>query len=102
MTDIDTVRLMIGDTSSPTYLEDAEIQTFLDHRTTGGTIANLPAAAADCAGAIAAQFARRFSFAEDGQRFDIAQVYGNFIALEQDLRRRQGGQSVPVNAGTTT
>lgn len=106
MTDIDTVRLLIGDTDDSTQiLGTADIQTFLDSRSivdsTGATVTNVVAAAADCAGAIAAKYARNFDFAEDGQSFNVSQKVGQYQALETTLRARQGGYSAPLSlAGT--
>lgn len=105
MSDLDDVRLLIGDTE-PTdlLLEDAEITTLLAERTStaedGTTYVNVPAAAADAAGAIAAKFARHFSFAEDGQQFSVAQRVGHYLALETKLRARAGGESVPLVGNT--
>lgn len=100
-TDRDRVRLLIGDTdAADPLLYDDEIAAHLAYRTyvnsNGGTVVNIPAAAADAAGAIAAKFSRQFNFAEDGQRFDRAQKVGHYLALEERLRRRAGGVSVPI------
>jgi hypothetical protein len=88
-------------------LTDDEVDDFLAQRyvvdTTAGTVYNVVAAAADCAGAIAAKYAREFNFAEDGQRFDRAQRVGHYQALERSLRNRSGGFSAQVFlAGTAT
>ncbi len=105
---LDRVRLLIRDTSSTDpLLTDDEVNRFITDRTelndTGGTVAvNLPAAAADAAGAIAAEFARTFDFSEDGQQFQRAQRVGHYMALERDLRNRAGGYSVPLGGTTTT
>lgn len=107
-TDLDLVRLQIGDTdeNDPLLLDD-EIDAILERRgqvdDTGGTVYNHAAAAADAAGAIAAKYARDFNFAEDGQRFDRAQRVGHYQALERTLRSRAGGVSMPVTlAGTAS
>jgi hypothetical protein len=103
---LESVRLLTGDTDvSDALLSDAEITNLLEDRTvlndSGGTVSvNVPAAAADAAGAIAAKFARQFDFSEDSQRFDRSQRYSHYIALEQRLRTRQGGAWEP--AGTAT
>lgn len=104
-TDKDRVRLLIGDTNeADPLLFDDEIEAILERRQVenpdGDLVANIPAAAADACAAIAAKFSRNFNFAEDGQRFDIAQRVGHYLSLEQSLRRRQGGDTVPY--GTTT
>src|SRR5688500_3172391 len=108
-TDRDKVRLLIGDTDEDDpLLYDDEVDACLAQRIhvdsgTGGTTYNVIAAAADAAGAISAKFARQFNFGEDGQRFDRAQRVGHYQALEQSLRRRQGGSSMPVSLpGTAT
>jgi hypothetical protein len=106
--DLDLVRLSIGDTDEddPLLLDD-EIDALLERRavldTSGGTVYNIPAAAADAAGAIAAKYAREFNFAEDGQRFDRAQRVGHYLSLQAQLRNQQGGVSMPVTlAGTAS
>lgn len=107
-TDLDRVRLLCGDTNSTDpILTDDEVSFFVSSRqivdtTTGGTLVNLPAAAADCAGAIAAEYARHFDFAEDGQSFNRAQKFGHYVALEQRLRTRAGGYAAPMGGTTST
>lgn len=108
LTNRDRVRLAIGDTDpDDPLLSDAEVDDVLDQRyivdTTAGTTYNIPAAAADCAGAIAAKYAREFNFAEDGQNFQRAQRVGHYQALERTLRARQGGASIALSlAGTAS
>lgn len=109
MSNVDTVRLLIGDAdASDEVLSDADITTFLDSRSlvdsTGATTSvNTVAAAADCAGAVAAKYARNFDFQEDGQAFNVSQKVGHYTALEQTLRKRQGGYAAPLRlAGTAT
>lgn len=100
-TDLDRVRLMVGDTDvDDPLLTDDEIGVFVDGRQiavygSDDTVTNIPAAAADAAEAIAAKFARDFNFAEDGQRFDRAQKFGHYTALAQKLRNRSGGVAEP-------
>jgi hypothetical protein len=106
-TDRDKVRLLVGDTDqTDPLLYDDEVDACLAQRvveTTSGTTYNLIAAAADAAGAIAAKFARDFNFSEDGQNFQRAQRVGHYQSLEQSLRSRQGGFSMPVTlAGTAS
>ena len=102
----DKVRLMVGDTSSSDpILTDDEVDYFLTYRTvltpTGGTASvNVAAAAADAAGAIAAEYARQFDFSEDGQSFSRAQRVGHYMMLERELRSRSGAVAVPIS-GTT-
>lgn len=108
MSDIDDVRLLVGDTdTSDELLSDADITIFLDSRSiveSGSTVSvNKIAAAADAAGAIAAKYARTFNFGEDGQTFQVAQRVGHYQALERSLRARSGGFSSPISlAGTAT
>jgi hypothetical protein len=90
-TDRDKVRLLIGDTDeTDPLLYDDEVDALLAQRvhvvTTGGTIYNLPAAAADACGAIAAKFARDFDFAEDGQNF--SREAGRFVHADDAWRYR--------------
>ena len=100
-TDLDRVRLAIGDTDTDDpLLSDDEIGVYIDYRQMYDyenevSICNVPAAAADTAEAIAAKFARDFNFAEDGQRFDRAQKFGHYTALAQKLRNRSGGVAEP-------
>lgn len=100
----DQVRLAIGDTDvTDPLLYDDEVDNFIAARsvvTNGGTTVNIPAAAADCAGAIAAKFAREFNFAEDAQRFEVSQRVGHYQALERSLRKRAGASSARLAAGT--
>lgn len=96
------VRLLVGDTdAADPLLLDAEVDAFVANRTvltsTGGTLStNLNAAAADCAGAIAAKYAREFDFAEDGQQFSRAQRVGHYMSVERELRNRSGGFAVSM------
>lgn len=105
-TDLDRVRLAIGDTDTDDpLLSDDEIGVYVDYRQMYDYenevyICNVPAAAADAAEAIAAKFARDFNFAEDGQRFDRAQKYGHYTALAQKLRNRSGGVAEPTTPST--
>ena len=93
-TDVQKVRFLIGDTDS-VLLTDDQIQFAIDYRqietSDGEDVTNIPAAAADCAAAIAAKFATEFTFSEDGQRFDRAQKYAHYMQLEESLRARAGG-----------
>jgi hypothetical protein len=99
--------MLVGDTDeTDPLLADDEITTLITDRavrnSSGGTVSvNIPAAAADAAGAIAAKFSRDFSFEEDRQRFDVAQRVGHYLSLEQTLRSRSGGYAVAIG-GTLT
>lgn len=101
-TDLERVRLMVGDTdAADQLLTDDEVNEFLAQRSVlddggGTTFVNLPAAGADCAEAIAASLARDYDFSTDGQQFQRAQRVGHFVALGRELRNRAGGYSVPV------
>ena len=106
-TDRDRVRILIGDTdSTDPIIPDDQIAEFLRQRTvlnsSGGTLGvNIPAAAADAAGAISAKYARNFNFSEDGQSFQVAQRVAHYRDLERSLRARSGGYSQPITlAGT--
>jgi hypothetical protein len=104
---VDMVRLLIGDTATPALLEDADIQDFLDARTVvlndGSEYVNVPAAAADCAGALVAQYGHNgFDFSEDGQSFNRSQRVGHFMNLERELRNRSGGVMVPIAGSALT
>jgi hypothetical protein len=105
VTDIDDIRLLVGDTvSGDDLLEDAEYQALIDQRqisTASGTVTNIAAAAADAAGAIAAKFGRDFDFSTDGQSFSRAQRVGHYMNLERELRNRSGGFAVSI-AGSAT
>lgn len=106
-TDLDLVRLRIGDTDSDApILFDEEIEAFIAYRKIenedGDLVTNIPAAAADAAAACAAKFAREFNFAEDNQRFDRAQKYAHYVALEETLRRQAGPvAALPYGVSTT-
>lgn len=97
MTDLDKVRLLVGDTDSgDPQLSDPEIEALLEARTAEGST-NVVAAAADAASAIAAIYAREFDFAEDAQTFDRSQRYEHYYELEKTLRVRAGGISVRLS-----
>lgn len=100
-TNLDRVRLLIGDTNADDpLLSDDEVSVHITYRTyendDGDTVVNVPAAAADAAAAIAAKFSREFNFAGDGQRFDRAQKVSHYMVLEQSLRSRAGGVAAPA------
>lgn len=107
-TDLDRVRLLVGDTNADDpILSDEEVETFIADRTlvdadTGDTVSiNLPGAAADAAGAIAGKYAREFDFGEDGQNFRRAQRVGHYLSLERELRNRSGAIAVPMSSTDT-
>jgi hypothetical protein len=106
MTDLDTIRLLVGDTETgDAILEDADYNDFIARQqlqTSGGTVTNINAAAADAAGAIAAKFARDYDFSEDGQSFSRSQRIGQYMTLERELRNRSGGVIVSVAGSALT
>jgi hypothetical protein len=106
MTDLDTIRLLVGDTETgDAILEDADYNDFIARQqlqTSGGTVTNINAAAADAAGAIAAKFARDYDFSEDGQSFSRSQRIGQYMNLERELRNRSGGVIVSVAGSALT
>lgn len=100
-TDLDMVRLAVGDTdeTDPLLLDD-EIQALLDKHATDSVV-QVTAAAADAASAIAAKFARGYNFTTDGQSFNRSERVNHYTALAYDLRQRMGGNSVPVISPTS-
>jgi hypothetical protein len=106
MTDLDTIRLLVGDTETgDAILEDADYNDFIARQqlqTSAGTVTNINAAAADAAGAIAAKFARDYDFSEDGQSFSRSQRIGQYMNLERELRNRSGGVIVSVAGSALT
>jgi hypothetical protein len=106
MTDLDTIRLLVGDTESgDALLADADYEDFIARQqlqTSGGTTTNINAAAADAAGAIAAKFARDYDFTTDGQSFSRSQRIGHYMNLERELRNRSGGVTVPISGTALT
>jgi hypothetical protein len=103
--DKDKLRLLIGDTEEgDPQLSDDEVLSLLSDRTVvsaAGTAVNITAAAADAADAIAARFSRDYDFAEDGQNFRRSQRAAAFRQLALSLRRRAGGQSLPLLSSMT-
>jgi hypothetical protein len=106
MTDLDTIRLLVGDTEAgDAILADADYEDFIARQqlqTSGGTVTNINAAAADAAGAIAAKFARDYDFTTDGQSFSRSQRIGHYMNLERELRNRSGGVIVSVAGSALT
>lgn len=84
-TDIEKVRLTIGDTDSTLFTDD-EIQYFLNLE--GGNILKASAAACDAA---ATKFARAYDFATDGQSFKRSTMWKAFKDLAASLRARASG-----------
>lgn len=105
---IDTIRQLVGDTDiADQLLDDTAIERHAHQNSLldsgGGTIStNVYAAGADAAGAIAAKFARGFTFADDRQSFNLSERVSNYRGIEDDLRRKAGGYSAKLDmAGTT-
>lgn len=89
-TDLEKVRLLIGDTDSTAALfQDAEITHFLTVRSS-----NLYLAAADACEAAAAKFARAFDFATDGQSFERSKMHDAFLAMAEAFRRRNDAEGL--------
>ena len=96
--DRDKVRLAIGDTDvADPLLTDAEINV---------QVANWPdnveLAAANCAEAIAAKYAREFNFRTDLQQFDRSQRVDHYTALAGQLRSRGGLFAIPLLSASGT
>ena len=108
MSNLSDVRTMIGGTAATSsILSDTDVNTAIARysylNSSGGTVSvNLPAAAADCASALAAHYANQFDFSEDGQNFSRAQRVGHYVALERELRNRSGGIAVSLGGTLTT
>lgn len=90
--DRDRVRLEIGDTIQGRALfEDSEIDDFLAQE--GGSV--LKAAAHACE-ALSVRFARDYTFAADGSRFEKGGAAGlsvQYATIGRALRRRAGGST---------
>lgn len=83
----DRVRLMIGDTdSTDPLLYDDEVEVYI-----AAWPENLALAAADAAEAVAAKYARGFTFSTDGQTFNRRERVEHYTNLATTLRTR-GGQ----------
>lgn len=101
-TDVARVRVRVGDTdTTDELLTDDEIEYFLETRTTtttAGSTVDIYSAAADAAGAIAAKFARGYSFSTDGQSFNRSERVAHYTALAEHLREYSScaASSVPV------
>lgn len=91
--DRDKVRLKIGDTDeSDPLLYDDEIAVHL-----AAWPENLDLAAANAAEAIAAKFARGFTFSSDGQQFNVRERVLHYMALAETLRKRGGALAWPTS-----
>lgn len=93
-TDLEKVRLEIGDTDSTDALfTDAEINVKLSLRAN-----NIEATAADLCDILAVRFARQFDFETDGQKFARSQRSKMYKDMAAVLRARANGgiTSVPT------
>lgn len=89
--DLEKVRLEIGDTTSSAALfTDEEIQSKLATQT------NVMLCAAELCDILATRFARDFDFTTDGQSFKRGSRSGMYAARAKTLRERAGGVSVIV------
>lgn len=83
LSDRDGVRLKIGDNQADKLLTDTEVDSYI-----AAWPENLELAAADAADAIAAKYARGFTFATDGQSFNRRERYLHYTELAERLRKR--------------
>ena len=93
---IDAVRFLLGDTGEPSQLADPEIQFALDQN------ANPYAAAAICARALSARYARRVDTRFETVESKYSQLSAQFhkLALSLDQKaKRAGGLGAPVAGG---
>ena len=89
--DLDIVRLKVGDTdASDQLLLDSEITALL---TLHGTVAAAAPAAAE---AIAAKFARGYNFKTDGQEFSRSDRVKHYLELAKRLRSNSGLSTATV------
>lgn len=104
-TNLDKVRLRIGDTdSSDPLLTDDEVNSFIDanyYVLDGGTIYDLAAAASQSARAIAAKFARGYNFSADGQSFNRSERVAHYLQLADELGEHSS-QVVEVKSSVAT
>lgn len=93
---IDAVRLLIGDTEVPFALSDLEIQFALDQTS------NSFSAAAICARALAARYARRVDTRFETVESKYSQLRDNYEKLARSLdaqAKRRGGLGEPAAGG---
>jgi hypothetical protein len=100
-TDRDQVRLLTGDTDAERpLLWDDEIDYFLAK---AENVGNIVLAAADCADAIGAKFARDpASHSTDGQSVTTGDRVKHYRDLAQRLRRRGGVHPIGLEPGMGT
>jgi hypothetical protein len=87
--DLEKVRLQIGDTTSTDPLfTDEEINVYLDQRA-----GNVLQTAADLCDVLAVRFSREYDFETDQQSFKRSQRVKSYQSLAKTLRSRAGGIS---------
>lgn len=85
---LDEVRLLVGDTNTnDQQLQDAEVNWFISQRSD-----NIEAAA-DCAEAIAARYARQANIGQGKLKVDAAARFGHYQGLAQQLRMQARGKA---------
>ena len=92
----DAVRLLVGDTAPPFQLSDVEIQFALDQNP------NVYAAAAVCARALSARYARRVDTKFETVESKYSQLRDSYEQLARSLdvqAKRKGALGVPVAGG---
>lgn len=95
---LERVRVKIGDTNTDArLLTDNEIGLYLD-----AWPDNIEMAAAECAEAIAAKFARDYNFSTDGQVFNRRERVAHYSALASTLRKRGGLFTWPTETSEET
>jgi len=93
---VDAVRFLVGDTVAPTQLSDTEILFALDQNP------NPYAAAALCARALAARYARKVDSKFETIESKNSQLSRNYDMLARQLdqqARKQGGLGTPIAGG---
>jgi hypothetical protein len=93
---VDAVRFLVGDTGTPAQLTDAEIQFALDQQ------ANIYAAAAMCARALAGRYARRVDGKFETIESKDSQLSRNYDMLARNLdqqAKKRGGLGAPMAGG---
>lgn len=85
-TDVDKVRLLIGDTNvADALFSDEELQWFIDEES------SIDAAAAGACESLARKYAQDANFAQDDSKFDLGDRAKHFAALAKELRARASG-----------
>jgi hypothetical protein len=93
---VDAVRFLVGDTASPFELSDTEILFALDQD------ANTYAAAAICARALSARYARQVDTKFETVESKYSQLRDSYEHLARSLdiqAKRRGGMGLPIAGG---